>query len=113
MAPEHKYDNIHLDAEADHDIDQSSNTEVEEESLVGDEKQWHADNYQRYGQRSKRSKCASIFSSLRWMIDTFLLLVILGLLLKDRWQKPSNQGYFADGGKDIGGDITGVGPKCE
>ncbi|KAH6855885.1 hypothetical protein B0I37DRAFT_411849 [Chaetomium sp. MPI-CAGE-AT-0009] len=41
--------------------------------------------------------------SMRSLLDTILLLIILGLLLDRDWQNPS---WF-----DVGGDITGFAPK--
>jgi len=101
MEPMHKYENIkHVD---DH-CETGSTTEVEE-SLMGDEKQWHNQRHHLQTKRTIRSKIASIFSTCRWVIDTALLVVILLLLLRDKSREaPVNQW-------DIGGDLTGVGPK--
>jgi hypothetical protein len=104
MAAQQKYDNVSLEDE--HERDDSSFTEVEE-SLIGDEKQWNADRFQRYSKSSKRNTCWSTVKSLRWMVDTILLLIIVGLLLRDKWEKPRKTSE-----RDVGGDITGVGPSC-
>lgn len=104
-----KYANLrHVD---DRDGSRSS-TEVEE-SLMGDEKQWHDIELSR--PTTRRTKCGRVvaaFRSSRWMIDTALLLIILGLLVKDQWRKPET------GEKDtnpwqFGQDLTGVGPRCK
>ncbi len=87
----------------DHEEDLSS-TEVDE-SLMGDEKGW---NSQR---RSKRRTCVEVVKSYRWMLDTFLLLIIIGLLLLLRrdW---ADHG-FPKSSSQLGGDFTGAGPHCE
>lgn len=83
-----------------------SSTEVDE-SLMGDDKQWHA---QEFGQRrrSKRQTCMAAFRSWRWIIDTALLLVILILLLIIRGERSQTTPKW-----QVGGDFTGVGPKCQ
>lgn len=80
---------------------------------MGDEKQWHDIELSR--PTTRRTKCGRVvaaFRSSRWMIDTALLLIILGLLVKDQWRKPET------GEKDtnpwqFGQDLTGVGPRCK
>lgn len=101
-----KYANIqHVD-----DSDDRSSTEVED-SLMGDEKQWHDVELNRPTRRTRRSKFIGALKSARWMIDTGLLLIILALLVRDQWRKPISEE------KDVnpwqfGQDLTGVGPKC-
>jgi hypothetical protein len=56
-----------------------SSTEVDE-SLMGDEKQWYSPELET-GKRSKTNTFTIAFRSYRWLIDTFLVLVIIGLLL--------------------------------
>ncbi|KAH6669775.1 hypothetical protein B0J14DRAFT_104041 [Halenospora varia] len=88
------------------DQDNSSTTDVEE-SLMGDEKQMHMEEFHRnYTTTSKRTTCLSILRDARWFLDTILLLVIVGLLLQDRLQKVNS----TTSEHEIGGDITGVGP---
>ncbi|KAK3936449.1 hypothetical protein QBC46DRAFT_269596 [Diplogelasinospora grovesii] len=96
---QHKYENVD---DRDHDdLEARSSTEVDE-SLMGDEKQWQ---HQRAARRSTRSRVATFLRSHRWIIDTSLLLVILGLLVRDKLKEPpANQWEF-------GGDFTGVGPR--
>ena len=92
------YENVSL-----HDDAEDSNTEVDE-SLIGDEKPWHGTR------RSKRQTCWSLFNSYRWMIDTFLLLVITSLLLLLRQEWASHG--FPKSSYQVGGDFTGAGPHC-
>ncbi|KAF2186235.1 hypothetical protein K469DRAFT_687230 [Zopfia rhizophila CBS 207.26] len=105
MEGKHDYRNVHTD---DHHEDDSS-TEVE--SLVGIEKQWQADDFQRRSRRSKRSTCISMLKASRWVIIISLQLVIIGLLardqglLLDQWWRTRTTSE-----KEIGGDVTGWGP---
>jgi len=104
MATEPRYENLQLD-----DHDDSSITEVEE-SLMGDEKQMHRDEFrQRYTKKSKRRTCLTILNQARWFLDTILLLVIVGLLLRNQSENaiPKNSEH------EVGGDMTGVGPHCK
>lgn len=103
MESQHKYENVSLE---ENDHDDLSTTEVGD-SLMGDEKQWDVEDFQSRTRKSKRSTCMSILRSSRFFVDTILLLVILGLLLREQWQKGS-----VSGGMEVGGDITGVRPKC-
>lgn len=97
----HKYENIHLTGD-DHD---ESSTEVDE-SLMGDEKQWDGEHIQSLSKRQRRNRCLSALSSCRWIVDTLLLLVIIGLLVREQLRKlPVNPWDFT-------GDMTGVGPRC-
>ena len=102
MEPQrHKYENIQLTSD-DHD---ESSTEVDE-SLMGDEKQWDGEHMQSLSKRQRRSRLLSALSSCRWIVDTLLLLVILGLLVREQLRKrPVNPWDFT-------GDMTGVGPRC-
>ena len=95
-----------------------SSTEVDESSLMGeDEKQqeqWcSAEQLQKRDQRS-RSKRKNIFAtvlgSYRWLIDIFLLVVIVGLLilLRDQYKKSSSPETL----RQVGGDFTGAAEKC-
>jgi hypothetical protein len=103
MTSQLKYQNLQAD-----DHDDSSITEVEE-SLMGDEKQMHLEEFQqRYTKKSKRIACLSTFKEARWFLDTVLLLVIVGLLLRDQSQKV----HLKTSEREVGGDFTGVGPHC-
>lgn len=99
MDAQTKYENIHAD---EHEHDDSS-TEVDE-SLLGDEKQWHEDGI-RLGQRPKRTRLWKRLGCVWWIVDTALLLVILGLLVRDQLRQPAVNKW------DFGGDFTGVGPR--
>jgi hypothetical protein len=45
----------------------------------------------------------------RWLLDTVLLLVIVGLLVDKRWKHHSHKSHTYEGV----GDITGFAPTCE
>jgi hypothetical protein len=90
-----KYDNVPLD---DHD-EAGSNTEVDE-SLMGDEKKWHEEDFQ---PRRKKSARCRIISALRSGVNTLLLLAVLGLLIRQQLQKAPTL--------EVGSDFTGFVPK--
>jgi hypothetical protein len=54
--------------------------------------------------RRKRTMWKRVKSS-RWMLDTALLLVILGLLVEKRWQQHPESHLY-----ELAGDITGFAP---
>ncbi|KAH8881481.1 hypothetical protein GQ53DRAFT_788029 [Thozetella sp. PMI_491] len=87
----------------DHEEARSS-TEVDE-SLMGDDKEWHP------SRRTKKRTCMTVFNKYRWMIDTFLLLVIVSLLvlLRNDWAART----FPKSSFQVGGDFTGAGPQFE
>lgn len=88
-----------------HDDHDESSTEVEE-SLMGDEKSYQKDAmFQRRKPKSLREKLLAPFSSGRWLIDTALLLVIIGLLVKEQYKERRLNPW------QIGGDMTGVAPE--
>jgi hypothetical protein len=101
-AQQHKYESMALD-----DRDDRSSTEVE--SLMEVEKQWQDEDMRMPMRRSRASRICGVLNSFRWLIDTTLLLIILGLVVRSEFKKgPVNPTDY-----DFGGDITGVGPKCE
>jgi len=54
--------------------------------------------------------------SFRSVVDTVLLLVILGLVVERRWGRGSGNGNEnGDGGGkfEFAGDLTGFAPRCE
>ena len=102
MEPMHQYESVE---ELDKYDEARSSTEVDE-SLMGDEKQWHHQQSRQQPTRRPRSRVRSILWSSRWVIDTLLLLAILGLLVRDQLRKPDVNQW------DFGGDFTGVGPRC-
>jgi hypothetical protein len=83
-----------------------SSTEFDE-SLMGNEKQWSSPELET-GKRSKTNIFTIVFRSYRWLIDTFLLFVIIGLslLLRHQWKKSPSSSW------QVGGDFTGAGLKC-
>ncbi|KAI1084738.1 hypothetical protein F5B20DRAFT_219417 [Whalleya microplaca] len=95
-----KYANLDRD-------DSRSSTEVEE-SLMGDEKQWHDIELNRHVARTRRSKFVLALNSARWILDTILLLVIIALLVRDQWRKPMPEEVNP---WQFGQDLTGVGPR--
>lgn len=101
MESQAKYENVHLD---DHD-EAGSSTEVEE-SLIGDEKKWHDEDFQRPQRRSRRSRLFSALLAGRWFLDTILLFAILGLVVRQQLQTPPRNKW------SFGGDIAGVAPEC-
>ncbi|KAI1869663.1 uncharacterized protein JN550_005644 [Neoarthrinium moseri] len=98
---QHKYENMALD-----DRDDRSSTEVE--SLMdGEGKVWHDVDLQRPTRRSRTSRICGVLNSFRWLIDTTLLLIILGFVVRSYLrEKPVNPTDY-----DFLGDMTGVGPK--
>lgn len=103
MTSQLNYENVPI-----YDHEDSSTTEVEE-SLMGDEKVMHGEEFrQRYAAKSKRVACLSIFNQARWFLDTILLLVIVVLLVRDQSQKAIPR----TSENEVGGDFTGVGPHC-
>ncbi|KAK3681325.1 hypothetical protein B0T22DRAFT_388099 [Podospora appendiculata] len=91
----------------EHEHDDRSSTEVDESSLMGDEKQWRRQHHNARAppSSSKRSKARACLSSYGWVVNFVLLVVILGLLVRDQWSRPGVNQW------DFGGDFTGVGPK--
>lgn len=89
------------------DRDDRSSTEVE--SLMEVEKHWQDEDMRRPVRQSRVNRICGVLNSFRWLIDTTLLLVILGFLVRSELKKgPVNPTDY-----DFGGDITGVGPKCK
>lgn len=97
-----KYENVKLTSD-EHDLDHSSRSSTEVESLMGDEKSWQVQQMQR---KSKRRTFASILRSSRWMLDTTLLLIIVALLVRNEAREPPVDQW------QLSGDMTGVGPHC-
>jgi hypothetical protein len=80
-----------------HDEDarsESSSTEVED---------WDTESHEKL--RSKRTVWAKL-RAWKWLLDTSLLLVILGLLLDRQWKSHPKTPAF-----ELAGDITGFAPK--
>ena len=102
MANQLKYQNL------DERDDSSSITEVE--SLMDDEKHTNDEEFgrRRYRNTSKKISCWMMLKEARFFLDTILLLVIVGLLLRNQ----SLESTPKTSEKDAGGDVTGVGPHC-
>lgn len=103
MASQPKYENVQLD---DHD-EAGSTTDVEDSSLMGDEKKWQDQGFEGRPKRAKRSRLLSILQTGRWCLDTVLLLAILGLLVRQQLSTPQTVRL------EVGSDFTGVAPKCK
>ncbi|KAK1982864.1 hypothetical protein LZ30DRAFT_26850 [Colletotrichum cereale] len=101
---EAKYANIGLN---DHDRDDRSSTEVEESLIGGDDKACRSclnNQYQTPAER-RTSRWLGMLKSSRYFVDTILLFVILGLLVREQYQKPSVNELA------VGDDLTGVSGK--
>lgn len=99
---QHKYKNMPVD---DSD-DNRSSTEVE--SLMEETKaQWHDVDldHMQPSRRSRVSRVCGTLNAWRWLIDTTLLVIILGFVVRSYFKEEVVKPY------DFGGDITGVGPK--
>ncbi|OTB13403.1 hypothetical protein K445DRAFT_319950 [Daldinia sp. EC12] len=102
-----KYANLrHVD---DSD-DSRSSTEVDD-SLMGNEKEWHDVELGTPTTRAGRiRKFVTDFKSARWFIDTGLLLIILVLLVRDQRRRPVAEEKEVNPWQ-FGQDLTGVGPR--
>ncbi|KAI9052933.1 hypothetical protein LZ554_003205 [Drepanopeziza brunnea f. sp. 'monogermtubi'] len=95
-----KYENVRLS-----DNDDSSITDVDD-SVMGDDKHMHGEQYRPRYKKSKAVSCLSILKEGKWFLDTILLLVIVGLLLRNQTEAAVPKSSE----RDVGGDFTGVGP---
>lgn len=97
------YKNVYTTDEHDHE-EALSTTEVDE-SLMGDEKP------SQHRKISTRQSCIGKLRSYRWILDTTLLMIILGLLLllRHEW----SQQKIPPASWQVGGDYTGAGPTCK
>jgi hypothetical protein len=93
----------------DHDRS-DSNTEVDE-SLMGDEHQWHSKTLESANYK-RRTTCISRLRSYRWLVDTFLLLIILLLLVIILLRGDAREGWSSSR-RQIGGDYKGAGLTCQ
>lgn len=80
-----------------------------DETLIDEEK--HTDFYDRESREVNKSTCQrilAVLSSVRYLIDTVLLVIILILLLRrqDTHLLPKTSEH------EVGGDFTGVSPHC-
>lgn len=84
---EHGYDSLrNLDGHSD------SDTDVEE---------WSGQPRQR-----RRRTVWKAVKAYRWMADTILLMVIIGLLVEKKWKSQTGHRY------ELAGDISGFAPQC-
>jgi hypothetical protein len=91
---EREYNQLH-----NHHLDSDTSTEVDV---------WYTDGDLKPFLRRRRS----IWSKLeryRWLLDTVLLLIIVGLLFEKRW----NYDDHKTSRYEIGGDMTGFAPTCK
>ena len=103
-----KYHDIRADAEAkDANGDIESFTDYED-----DDKAWSDDSVQdRSTARRRRTRARRIRSaivSFRSIVDTGLLLIILGLVIDKRRRDGDAKPMF-----EVAGDITGFAPRCK
>jgi hypothetical protein len=88
---------------ADHGGDDRSSTEVGEPLMGGGfDKPWRSEDGER---KTRAGKLCAALASWRWLIDTCLLLVIIGLLL-DRRRHDQTSPQF-----QTNGDLTGFAPQ--
>jgi hypothetical protein len=80
-------------------LDEQSDTSTE----VGD---WEAESDMKPRQ-SKRGTFWRGVKHYRWLLDTTLLLIIVGLLAEKRWRHGQSHQY------EFAGDITGFAPRCK
>lgn len=100
------YDSVPV---ADEHYDSKSSTEVDE-SIIGDEQHWHTIALGST-KRRRRNACISAFQSYRWLIDTFLLFLILTLLVVLLLRSEPNKTQWDS--RQVGGDYTGAAPICQ
>ncbi|KAI0484109.1 hypothetical protein GGR56DRAFT_612359 [Xylariaceae sp. FL0804] len=122
-----KYEGLRLE-----DDDLRSSTEVDESLMGGDDdddddkqQQWRDVELNRPAtaggrpmtRRRRRSGFVAALRSHRWLVDTVLLLVILGFVVRDHWwprQQSEQRGEEEEEDPNIwqfGSDMTGVGPR--
>lgn len=85
-------------------------TEVDE-ALMSDEHQWHSKALESAKYR-RHNTWTSKLRSYRWLVDTFLLFIILMLLVILLLRNDSREGWRGSG-LQIGGDYKGAGPICQ
>jgi hypothetical protein len=108
MAPQ-EYRDVRAADYEDHD---DSVTEVSD-TLPGpdEEKCWHEKHHSEQSQRSRTTRICAIAFSLRSLLDTFLLLVIVGLLLERRSSQSEPPTKETHTQLESLGDITGFAPR--
>jgi hypothetical protein len=94
---EQRYDVLHDDVDNQSHRSDSS-TEVEDSDA------------ERAVRRRRQKRKKSLWRKVKgyhWVIDTALLIVIMGLLAEKRWSKHHNHTY------ELAGDISGFAPRCK
>lgn len=86
------------------DQDDSSSTDVDLEALDLNEKDYMHGDASR--SRSNKSGFLAALKEHRWIIDTFLLMVIIVLLLGNDWGRHGKDHFF-----EGAGDLTGFAPE--
>ena len=82
-----------------------SSTEVDD-SLAGDDKDWHRRDVETARRPSRRRALLARFRRHKWLLDTGLLLAITGLLLVLVWDRRTARAASWQ----VGGDFTGASP---
>ena len=100
----------------DYDGHDDSATEVSDSNPLSDEEEcWHEKGSK--GQRRKGNgrprRIRAVASSLRGVLDTVLLLVVVGLLLERRSSRPLPPSQATTRQLEGSGDITGFAPRSE
>ena len=89
------YDTVRTD---DHD---DSSTEVSETIDLNEKDYLHSE-------RKKKTSWLAALKDYGWLVNAFLLLVVIVLQLDGGWHKHGRDHYF-----EGGGDLTGFAPECE
>jgi len=104
-----KYHDLRANAEAKNPIeDTESLTDYDD---AENDKAWSDDAMQDGSMARRRTRAKRIRSaivSFRSIIDTGLLLVILGLIIDRRQQSGDSRSLF-----EVTGDVTGFAPRCK
>lgn len=109
--PSPRYLELRTHADVDNDAKENA-TSDQEGSLLGmedEERAWSDITARDPGvalrRMSRRQRIWSALVSIRSLLDTVLLVIILGLSLERGWQKPS---WF-----EVGGDVAGFAPRSK
>lgn len=105
-------DTPYSDARREAEINDDSMTEVSVSLLSDEGKQWRCADIEDGRRATRETRCArawGVFRRWRWLVDTGMLLIIVGLLLERRGlQTPTR-----DKRLEPVGDLTGFAPQCE
>jgi hypothetical protein len=86
------------------DEEETPSSNHDEELLMGGEKQWPPSELE----RPKRNSFTLAIERYRWLMDAFLVTIIVGLLLLLR----SHSKEHPSSSRQVGGDSTGASPEC-